>query len=87
MEGGRDQADGVGCFIGSEEKRSLNVHFRLNVIESKYPIYYYASVGGATEAYGSRVRVCCVCNSVPPISRRALKSKDHVERTDHRRQS
>ena len=44
--GGRDQADVVGGFIHSEEKRSLNVHFRLNVIESKYPIYYYyASVG------------------------------------------
>ena len=39
----------------------------------------YALVGGAPEAYGSR-RVCvymcvCVCNSVPPISRRALKTK------------
>ena len=26
------------------------------------PYYYYASVGGAPEAYGSRRRVCvCVC--------------------------
>ena len=35
---------------------------------------FYASVGGAPEAYV--VVVCvCVCNSVPPIFRRALKTK------------
>ena len=49
------------------------------VLCSSYEQYDYASVGGAPEAYGSRlvcVLVCvCVCNSVPPISRRALKTK------------
>ena len=38
---------------------------------------YYASVGRALEAYSSRL-VCvfvCVCNSVPPIFQRALKTK------------
>ena len=48
-------------------------------------INYYASMGGAPEAYGScHVCVCvyvlvcvcvCVCNSVPLISQRAQKTK------------
>ena len=53
------------------------LHVKCIIVSLVWCSIYYASVGGAPEAYGSRpVCVCvCVCMSLPPVSLQWLKGK------------